>query len=56
MGSDIAELLMKNTREYEYKVPSAKTHNGELFSAIEDARLTMGANFYNFSKIKINRQ
>lgn len=30
VGSDIAELLMKNTREYEYKVPAAKTHNGQL--------------------------
>ncbi|KAJ8734432.1 hypothetical protein PYW08_013682 [Mythimna loreyi] len=27
VGSDIAELLMKNTREYEYKPPAAKTHN-----------------------------
>uniref|UniRef100_A0A2A4JUU6 Sec16 Sec23-binding domain-containing protein n=1 Tax=Heliothis virescens TaxID=7102 RepID=A0A2A4JUU6_HELVI len=27
VGTDIAELLMKNVREYEYKVPAAKSRN-----------------------------
>lgn len=30
VGSDIAELLMKNTREYEYKTVTAKQRNGEF--------------------------